>query len=110
MIMDVMMKEGILLLLVAQQRVQSSPVTPGPDVEVVNRSFIILPIGSTYAAAQAACASMGYRLGSIKCEDDNAKVWQAMVAAGTTGGAAWVGAEDLAEEGTFRWLDDGVAF
>lgn len=77
-----------------------------PDCSVgrfEGRSYSFCWRGRTYAEAATRCAQDGMRLAIINSRAENDYVQGQINLRGQ--GASWLGADDLSEEGTFRWSD-----
>jgi hypothetical protein len=80
----------------------SQPPPPPPSPPPPSPSpFIYLPNVGSWAAGRAACQALGGDLASIHSAAENAAVWAVVPQSAVT----WIGANDLASEGTFRWSD-----
>jgi hypothetical protein len=97
------------------KRVDAAPADAAPDARMCTQGTgaALAPDGSclvqlttamTYVNAKAACAASGWHLAYIK---DAALDTFAENFVGTVN--TWIGANDIATEGTFKW-EDGTAF
>ncbi|MCB9787637.1 MAG: hypothetical protein H6744_13225 [Deltaproteobacteria bacterium] len=77
---------------------------PCPLGELLGDScYLVTPTVLLWSAANIACESQGGHLASIADATENANVHTALVAG--CSGDAWLGGNDIAEEGTYVWTD-----
>lgn len=85
----------------------ASPACPsdGVPVEHGGRPYVWLSLGRPYEDAATACTALGGQLARIDDQAEHDFAW-----AQARPNPMWLAGEDDAEEGVWRWPDDGTVF